>query len=395
MTNMGSWHTYYLGIKVNQRGDGIFIPQEGYAKAILKKFKMDNSKPINTPIECGIKLSKHDEGESVDPTFFKSFVGSLLYLTCTRPDILYGVELVRHYMEAPTTNHFKVAKRILHYIKSIIDFGLSTPHAQPLCVAAADYGTQQSRRDFPAATQSQGNSTRQYFWTDRLIQRHKPKKSKAQKAITGNRREASPTRHNKKRRGEKYLTGVGDCHCGGVGKVAGTGSGIGALVIAVEGVGGMGRQGVREVTQPAGLHRRAVRHPGPARVIQCRLQCLRPRPAPSYAPCSCCACNPTPTRAAADHQYPGHGHRGRHHHRPPPHLRIASWKQPAMRAVCSLFLGHGKSSNALLFCFVPLPFFYYAHTRRFERRQTTSRDVKMNQTVDIVVAAVFCEFLNA
>ncbi|KAG6523866.1 hypothetical protein ZIOFF_013753 [Zingiber officinale] len=61
MTDMGSWHTYYLGIKVNQRGDGIFIPQEGYAKAILKKFKMDNSKPINTPIECGIKLSKHDE----------------------------------------------------------------------------------------------------------------------------------------------------------------------------------------------------------------------------------------------------------------------------------------------------------------------------------------------
>ncbi|KAL5861181.1 hypothetical protein ACOSQ4_002477 [Xanthoceras sorbifolium] len=85
---------------------------------------MDDCKPINTPVECGIKLSKHDEGESIDPTFFKSLVGSLRYLTCTRPDILYAVGLVSRYMENPTTTHFKVAKRILRYIKGTIDFGL-------------------------------------------------------------------------------------------------------------------------------------------------------------------------------------------------------------------------------------------------------------------------------
>ncbi|KAG6529238.1 hypothetical protein ZIOFF_011434 [Zingiber officinale] len=85
---------------------------------------MDNSKSINTPIEGGVKLSKHDEEEKVDPTFFKSLVGSLRYLTCTRPDILYAVGLVSRYMEDPTTTHLKIAKRILRYIKGTIDFGL-------------------------------------------------------------------------------------------------------------------------------------------------------------------------------------------------------------------------------------------------------------------------------
>ncbi|KAG6492797.1 hypothetical protein ZIOFF_047764 [Zingiber officinale] len=120
MTDIGLM-TYYLGIEVNQREDGSFISQAGYAREILKKFRMDNSKSINTPAECGVKLSKHDEEEKVDPTFFKSLVGSLRYLTCTRPDILYAVGLVSRYMEDPTTTHLKIAKRILRYIKGLIN----------------------------------------------------------------------------------------------------------------------------------------------------------------------------------------------------------------------------------------------------------------------------------
>ncbi|KAL5566704.1 hypothetical protein UlMin_029868 [Ulmus minor] len=123
MTDIGLM-AYYLGIEVKQKEEGIFISQESYAREILKKFKMNDCKPISTPVECGVKLSKHDEGESVDPTFFKSLVGSLRYLTCTRPDILYAVGLVSRYMENPTTTHFKTAKRILRYIKGTIDFGL-------------------------------------------------------------------------------------------------------------------------------------------------------------------------------------------------------------------------------------------------------------------------------
>ncbi|KAJ4719135.1 Retrovirus-related Pol polyprotein from transposon TNT 1-94 [Melia azedarach] len=80
--------------------------------------------PISTPIECGVKLSKHEEGEKVYSTFFKSLVGCLRYLTCTRPDILYTTGLVSRYMETPTTTHLKAAKRILRYLKGTTNFGL-------------------------------------------------------------------------------------------------------------------------------------------------------------------------------------------------------------------------------------------------------------------------------
>ncbi|KAM1376992.1 hypothetical protein COP1_038687 [Malus domestica] len=85
---------------------------------------MDDCKPIGTLVECGVKLTKHDRGKSVNLTFFKSLVGSLRYLTCTRPDILYAVGLVSRYMENPTTTHLKTAKRILRYLKGTVNFGL-------------------------------------------------------------------------------------------------------------------------------------------------------------------------------------------------------------------------------------------------------------------------------
>ena len=123
MTNIGLM-AYYLGIEVKQMEDGIFISQEGYEEDILKKFEMLNSNLVSTLVECGVKLSKHDNEEKVNPTFFKSMVGSLKYLTCTRPDILFGAVLVNRYMEAPTMTHLKTAKRILRYLKGTLDYGL-------------------------------------------------------------------------------------------------------------------------------------------------------------------------------------------------------------------------------------------------------------------------------
>ena len=66
--------SYYLGIEVKQMEDGIFISQEWYVKDVLEKFNMIDSKPIPTPVEIGIKLSKYEEGEAVDPTYFKSLL---------------------------------------------------------------------------------------------------------------------------------------------------------------------------------------------------------------------------------------------------------------------------------------------------------------------------------
>ncbi|XP_059658417.1 uncharacterized mitochondrial protein AtMg00810-like [Cornus florida] len=85
---------------------------------------MEDCKLVNTPMKVGIKLSREKDRETMDPTFFKSLVGSLRYLTCIRPDILFAVGLVNRFMERPTITHFKAAKRILRYIKGTLDFGL-------------------------------------------------------------------------------------------------------------------------------------------------------------------------------------------------------------------------------------------------------------------------------
>jgi len=74
----GYWlMSYYLDIEVKQAEGGIFISQEAYWKSILNKFNMEKCNPVSTPVDCGIELSKHDEGSNVDPTYFKSLVGSL------------------------------------------------------------------------------------------------------------------------------------------------------------------------------------------------------------------------------------------------------------------------------------------------------------------------------
>ena len=85
---------------------------------------MENCQPVSTPVECGTKLSRFDDGERVNPTLFRNLVGNLRYLTCSRPDILYGVGLISHYMEAPTCLHMKTAKRILRYVKGTLNYGL-------------------------------------------------------------------------------------------------------------------------------------------------------------------------------------------------------------------------------------------------------------------------------
>ena len=95
----------FLGIKVNQQDDGIFISQRKYACDILKKFKMDNSKPVSTLVEEKLKLTRDIESKRVDATLYKSLIGSLRYLTTTRPYIFFGVSLFGRFIEKPHISH--------------------------------------------------------------------------------------------------------------------------------------------------------------------------------------------------------------------------------------------------------------------------------------------------
>nr|ABA95820.1 retrotransposon protein, putative, unclassified [Oryza sativa Japonica Group] len=123
MSDLGLLY-YFLGMEVHQSDEGIFISQRKYAENILKKFKMDNCKSVTTPLLPNEKQKARDGADKVDPTIYRSLVGSLLYLTATRPDIMFAASLLSRYMSSPSQLNFTAAKRVLRYIKGTADYGI-------------------------------------------------------------------------------------------------------------------------------------------------------------------------------------------------------------------------------------------------------------------------------
>ena len=89
---------------------------------MLKHFGMFESKSISSPIVPGFKMSRDDDGVAVDATNFKQMVGSLMYLTATRPDIMFSAILISRYMVKPTELHLQATKRILRYLKGTTNY---------------------------------------------------------------------------------------------------------------------------------------------------------------------------------------------------------------------------------------------------------------------------------
>ncbi|KAL8146620.1 hypothetical protein AgCh_004375 [Apium graveolens] len=83
---------YFLGLQINQSNAGIFIHQGKYIKDLLKRFALDHVTPKSTPMSTSVKLTKDEQGTPVDVTKFRGMIGSLLYLTASRPDIMYSEE---------------------------------------------------------------------------------------------------------------------------------------------------------------------------------------------------------------------------------------------------------------------------------------------------------------
>ncbi|GJY39252.1 putative ribonuclease H-like domain-containing protein [Tanacetum coccineum] len=90
MSSMGEL-TFFLGLQVKQKEDGIFISQDKYVAEILKKFDFINVKTASTPIETQKPLVKDEEASDVDVHLYRSMIGSLMYLTASRPDIMFTV----------------------------------------------------------------------------------------------------------------------------------------------------------------------------------------------------------------------------------------------------------------------------------------------------------------
>jgi hypothetical protein len=113
-----------LEFKVMQLSAGIFISQKKYAMEVLKRFGMENSNAIQSPILPGFKIFRYENGMHVNDTVYKQIVGSLMYLTTIRPDIMFAVSLISRYMSQPIELHLTAAKRILRYLQGTTGFGI-------------------------------------------------------------------------------------------------------------------------------------------------------------------------------------------------------------------------------------------------------------------------------
>ncbi|KAK4401281.1 Retrovirus-related Pol polyprotein from transposon RE1 [Sesamum angolense] len=141
MSDLGLMH-FFLGIEINQEKEGIFICQRKYTETLLKKFKMESCKTVTTPLVTGEKYQKEDGSQKVDGSMYRSLIGSLLYLTATRPDIMFATSLLSRFMQSPSQVHYAAAKRILRYLRGTKDFGIwykSTNDAKLLGYTDSDW----------------------------------------------------------------------------------------------------------------------------------------------------------------------------------------------------------------------------------------------------------------
>ncbi|GJS19145.1 putative ribonuclease H-like domain-containing protein [Tanacetum coccineum] len=135
MSSMGEL-TFFLGLQVQQKKDGIFISQDKYVVDILKKFDFITVKTASTPTETNKALIKDEEAENVDVHLYRSMIGSLMYLTASRPDIMFAVCACARFQVTPKTSHLHAVKRIFRYLKGQPKLGLWYPRDSPFDLEA-------------------------------------------------------------------------------------------------------------------------------------------------------------------------------------------------------------------------------------------------------------------
>ncbi|GKC17568.1 retrovirus-related pol polyprotein from transposon TNT 1-94, partial [Tanacetum coccineum] len=160
MSMMGQM-SFFLGLQISQNPRGIFINQSKYANEILKKFDFHKSDPVDTPM---VERSKLDEDLSripIDQTRYRSMVGSLMYLTANRPDLVFAVCMCARYQSKPTKKHLDAVKRVFRYLQGTINMGLWYPKDTAMALTAyadADHaGCQDTRRSTSGSAQFLGD----------------------------------------------------------------------------------------------------------------------------------------------------------------------------------------------------------------------------------------------
>ncbi|KAI3818790.1 hypothetical protein L1987_12608 [Smallanthus sonchifolius] len=123
MSNMGEL-SFFLGLQVSQREDDIYLHQTKYVQDILSKYKMNDSSTYGTPIPVSHGLHPDKDGKDVDSRLYRGMIRSLMYITASRPDIMFAVCLCSRFQSQPKESHMIAVKRIFRYLKGKPRLGL-------------------------------------------------------------------------------------------------------------------------------------------------------------------------------------------------------------------------------------------------------------------------------
>ncbi|GJY20521.1 uncharacterized mitochondrial protein-like protein [Tanacetum coccineum] len=162
MSSMGEL-TFFLGLQLKQKANGIFISQDKYVTDILKKFSFQDVKTASTPMDTEKPLLKDSDGDDVDVHLYRLMIGSLMYLTSSRLDIMFAVCACARFQVTPKVSHSHVVKRIFRYLKGKPKLGLWYPNDSPFDLVAY------SDSDYTKASSDRKSTTGVLLFEGRLI----------------------------------------------------------------------------------------------------------------------------------------------------------------------------------------------------------------------------------
>ncbi|CAM8981217.1 unnamed protein product [Rhodiola kirilowii] len=164
---------YFLGLQVAQSKEEIFLTQAKYARNLVKKFGLDKATHKRTPAATHVKITTDNAGASVDQTLYRSMIGSLLYLTATRPDICQAVGVCARYQADPKDIHLLQVKRIIKYVSGTADYGLWYTRDTSGCIVGysdADWaGNIEDRKSTSAEYMAAGSCCAQMLWMKQML----------------------------------------------------------------------------------------------------------------------------------------------------------------------------------------------------------------------------------